>query len=421
MTQMNTDANPPRGFYPHPSASSVDKKVFRQLRLCCAAFICGLTISANAQPASLPSEPVAASAKYLLYEFFSYKTMDSKVLRETVINSGPASEIIKESYQLIPVEQGKDSEKESLYKITYYPTLIIAQPDGTEVDRIIGSRRPEEVAATLKAAAAGQPQIARVREAAAASSAGIREHMTLATALRLRDDPEGALKEYVWMLANGEAVDPRLYESMYRLILQQMASLGKRYSPALDELSKRRDVAVKAAEADKPASGSLERAFALNEALGTPASNVSLYLKIPADNPLKQRLFPEVFLTLVREKKYQEAAGIADLEDFIGHMYPSFREKSGEHAHDGHQHVQGRRALKQKINTYTLAACETLLALGEIEKAKRVAGHAIDYLGKDNQNLIARLNYIATQSGTSAKDFSSWLAAYAQPTKPKSP
>jgi len=377
-------------------------------------------LMANAQTEPQIAESAVASGKYLLFEFFSNKTIESKIVRDVVINSGTASSIIKESYQLIPLEQGKDAEKESLYKITHYPTLIIAQPDGAEVDRIIGFRRPEEVAETLKAAAAGHSKIAGIRDAAAAPSAGIREHMALATALWMRDDLAGALKEYVWMLDNGGTADPKVYSAMYRLIVQQVASLGKIYPVAMDELSKRRDAAVIAAETDWPVPMALERAFAMNDSLGMASSNIPLYLKIPASSPLKQKLFSDIFLTLVREKKYQEIAEVADLEDFIGHIYPSFRENLENHAHGGHAHAQSERAAKQKVITYASAACETLIALGELEKAKRVAGHAIAFLGKDSQSLVARMDAIAAQSGVNAQDFLAWLTSYTQSTKPKS-
>jgi len=394
-----------------------------RLRLCCAAFVCGLPIIASAQPAE-PATP-ATPVKYLLYEFFSNKTMDSRMLRDLVLNTKPVSEIIKENYQLVSVEQGKDPEKEAFYKITHYPTLIIAQQDGTEVDRIIGNRTPESVAATLKAAASGRSKIALAREAAAAPGAKIREHMTLATALRTRNDLAGALKEYQWIFDNGERADPKGYAISFRLVLQQLASLGREYAPAIEELKKQQNIIENAASVESPAPKAVERAFALNEALGRSSSNVSFYLKIPAGSPLKQKLFASVFLALVKSGKYQEAASVVDLEDFVGFMYSRFRLTPGHSAHDGHNHDHAEQILKQRIATNASAACETLVALGETEKARRVAGRALDYLGKDNPSLIARLNSITTQpslkASPNAKDFRDWLASYAQSSEPKSP
>jgi len=242
-------------------------------------------------------------------------------------------------------------------------------------------------------------------------------------ALRMRDDPAGALREYAWILDNGETADPRLYSSLYRLMIQQLASLGKSYPSALEDLKMRRDAAVSAASGDAPTPVALERVFIMNEALGATALNIPLYLKIPGSSPLKQKLFPGIFLTLVREKKYQEAASVANLEVFVGLMYPRFLEGTDHHANSGHGYDRdhGQRASEQKITIYTSAACETLIALGEVEKAKRVAGHALDFLGKDNRNLITRLNAAATRSGGNATDFIVWLTSCTQPAKPKSP
>jgi len=379
-----------------------------RLRLCSAAAICGLSIIASAQPAA-PATP----AKHLLIEFFSNKTMDSRMLRDLVLNTGPVSEIIKESYQLVSVEQGKDPEKESFYKITHYPTLIIAQLDGTEVDRIIGNRTPESVAATLKAAASGRSKIALARETAAAPGAKIREHMTLATALCTRNDLAGALKEYQWILDNGERADPKGYAISFRLMIQQLASLGRQYSPAVAELKKQQSIIENAASSESSAPKAVERAFAMNEALGRSSSNVSLYLKIPAGSPLKQRLFASVFLALVKSGKYQEAASVVDLEDFVGLMYSRFRLTPGHHAHDGHNHDHAEQILKQRIVTNASAACETLVALGDTEKAKRVAGRALDYLGKDKQSLYDRLKIVAIKGGGKARAFDAWLTEYA--------
>ena len=363
---------------------------------------------------------ISQYTKLLLIEFFSYKTMDSKVSRDLIINSGPTSEVIKTHYQLISIEQGKEPVKEIQYKITRFPTLIIAQPDGTEIDRIDGLRRPSEVEATLKAAATGQSEIARARERATAPGAGIREHMTLATALRLRGDREGAFKEYLWILDHGEIADPKAYSSMFRLLIQQIFTLSKDYLPAMEELKKRQAAIASAATAGTATPQAITRIFIMNDVLGNASGNVPLFIKIPANSPLKRSLFSSVFPELVRAGKYKEAAEVTDLEDYIISLYPQARYAPGHHAHDGHNHKPPAPtpAVKQRIATHAAAACETLIALGQMEKAKRVAGRTLDYLGTDNRSLIAQLNTVAAKLNVQAGDFPAWLKSYSQPSQP---
>jgi len=390
--------------------------------LCLLPFV--LLPFAQAQPAETEpaASPPASPAKYLLIEFFSYNTMESKINRDLIINSGAVSKLIKDNYRLISVEQGKDPEKENRYKITRYPTLVIAKPDGAEIDRIVGLRTPAEVVETLKAATAGRSEFTRVREQAATPGGGINARLLFATALRLREDMEGAFREYLWILDNGETTDPKSYSSMFRVVIQQLAILGREYPPAMEELKKRQESIESAAASEAATPETIGRAFAMNEALGMTSRNVSLYLKIPADNPLKRSLFSDIFPALVNEGKYREAAEVADLEDFVGSQYPRFRSEPKRQVNDGHNHAAPISSmLKRRITTYAAAACESLIALGQIDKAKRVAGRAIDYLGKDNQSFIARLNSIVAKPSAAATDFPAWLKSYLQTTKPEAP
>ena len=81
-------------------------------------------------------------------------------------------------------------------------------------------------------------------------------------------------------------------------------------------------------------------------------------------------------------------------------------------------------SVKQRIATHAAAACETLIALGQVEKAKRVAGRTLDYLGADSRPLISQLNTVATKLSSQAGDFPAWLKSYSQVSqapKPDSP
>jgi len=393
-----------------------------RLLLCWIAAICGLSIIVTAQPAEPAAATANDSAKHLLFEFFSYNTMDSKIVRDLIINSGPASEVIKDDYQLIVIEQGSDPEKETLYKIIHYPTLVIAQPDGAEIERIVGFQRPDEVAATLKAALDGQSEMGRIRKQASAPDAGIRDHVILASALRQRGDLEGSFQECLWTLDNGKRIEPGSYPTMFPLIIQQLVFLAKKYPPAVDELKKRQTAIKNAAEAEKAAPEAIEQAFVINEALDQASLNVPLYLKIPADDPLKQSLFLRVFPELVRAGKYKEAAGVADLEYIVNLMYPRFNGKHARGPNDEHGHdvAESASLIKRRIAAYASAACEALVALGQVEKAKRVAGRAIDYLGGDNRAFVARLDAITSQSSAQAGEFLAWLKSYLRTSEPES-
>ena len=374
-------------------------------------------ILAQAQPVenkpATPAELATHPDKYLVIEFFNYNTIESKMVRDQIINSGPASEIIRNRYQVISVEQGKDPEKESQYKITRFPTLIIARTDGTEIDRLVGFQKPSGVAAIFKAAATGHSEIARVREQAAAPGSGIRDRMSLAAALKLRGDTVGAFNEYLWILDHGERAEPKAYAPMYRAVLEQLVFLAREYQPAVEELIKRQEAIENAAAAEKATPQAIARAYAMNEALGQSSRNVPLFLKIPKDSPLKRSLFSGVFLELVRMGKYQEVVDVVDLEDYIGSLYPRIRYEPGHHAHDGHDHRTPSTALKRKLAIHASAACEALIELGQLDKAKRVAGRALEFLGKDKSILLDTRKAIAARNNVNARFFDAWLMEYA--------
>lgn len=56
----------------------------------------------------------------------------------------------KENYVLIKVNPEKDQVAESTFKVYSYPTLIVFNPDGTELDRMLGYKDPKELIKSLE-------------------------------------------------------------------------------------------------------------------------------------------------------------------------------------------------------------------------------------------------------------------------------
>ena len=55
-----------------------------------------------------------------------------------------------ENYTLIKVNPEKDQEAEKKFKVFSYPTLVIFKADGTEIDRMLGFKSPEDLIKSLE-------------------------------------------------------------------------------------------------------------------------------------------------------------------------------------------------------------------------------------------------------------------------------
>jgi Thioredoxin-like len=352
--------------------------------------------------------------KNVLIEFFSYNSVESKMVRDNVLANPQVVPVLAEKVILVSVEQEKEKELSQRYGISRAPALVLISPEGKEIDRLLGNRTPEELLRLLQGRSGDKASVSELVAKAANPDAGVEAHLALADAFNRSGKVDQALSELTVCLDRSMASGPdRKY---LKYVLTRLASLAVSYPQVQETLRARRDALEKnpAVKVD-----GVHVFFAINEALKEPNRNVDYYLKLSADSALRQQLFPAVFLQLVEARRYAEATGMVDLETFVNNAYP--RQNVGHaHEHDGHDHNEaaqerGEQMTSKRVIDVTAAAVQALLATDHLEKAKRLTGRLLETY--DTSETRQRLTQAAQRSGAkTAVDFTTW-AQIAYPVK----
>jgi len=106
---------------------------------------------------------------------------------------------------------------------------------------------------------------------------GVFTRLDSARRMAKANDFAGAFREFAWLLDNATHVDPSFSGVDTAYVIGEMGDLAHRYSPAREDLERRRTQLEAAIDANSSRGrDSLRRLFAINAALGEPQRNLGL-------------------------------------------------------------------------------------------------------------------------------------------------
>ena len=165
-----------------------------------------------------------------------------------------------------------------------------------------------------------------------------------------------------------------------------MTAPGPQQAAAVALIKQRRDQLDQKIGTPSASPAMITNVILLNNSIYEPQHNADLYLSLPKDSPLREKIFPIVFLQLVQEKHYAEAVE-NDLETLVNDLYA--RHAHSEHTAATNQPVvsQPRAESVNKIVDWTAAATEALLATNQPQPAKRLVWRALDAINAPESRL----------------------------------
>lgn len=347
-----------------------------------------------------------AEGKLVLLHFVDPAVSSSSGISVAAIANGLTPGLIGPRFIEGKIDGVRDTEARKKHNVTELPTLVVLQPDGTELDRLVGSPSVGELAELLKSAAAGEPEIQRLR-AHAESEGTIEAHGRLADMLIKRGFYAQALSEYQWCLEVGPVRDATAYRRLLKTILVQAQKLRPK-NPDIDGVIERFRQKAEAELSTKSREAYVQ-VFTFNEALNDFGRNAQLFEELPVASDLRCDLFPQTLEGLVQARRYKTAVSTIDLETLVGRMYPLY--VTGELVHGGHSH-RVSSTVKPQVVRITSSAVEAALGIGQVEKARRLAGRTIDWTQGD-EAVRSELEQAARRSGSLAADeFIVWLQTF---------
>lgn len=112
--------------------------------------------------------------------------------------------------------------------------------------------------------------------------------------------------------------------------------------------------------------------FDLNDALKQPERSVAFYLQLKSGSPWHEKALPRIFPLLVEARRYEEIVQVTDLETHVSGAFPKTSAGAASAQHTTH--------LRHTVEMCA-GAIETLIAVGQWQKARRSAERAIEAAG----------------------------------------
>lgn len=379
-----------------------------------------------AKPAAAAAETLSAALtcattekRQLLLEFFSYQSVESKIVSEMAKRNAAIKALLEEKYVHVRTEIERDPVLRERFKVNRAPTLIVLRTDGTEVDRLIGSANLNDIQAMLAAAATGQSELDTLRAKSAAATADLATRAALAVAYVKRGMHTEAVGIYSAVLRapSRSGADAKARSAA----VFQLCALALRSEEANQAtLSLCDGFEAQAVEGNKEALGF---ALAIHQRLKLSERSVKLFTRLPAGE-LRLHALGAALPALVEAQQYQAVVDTVDLEDFVTRLYakphemPARPGSANAPAAVKHRASESRAAERRFADM--IAPCvEALLGTGQLMKAERVAGRALEHLKEED--IRGRLTEAANRAANGQSPaFIKWMQeSYPAPAQSK--
>lgn len=346
-----------------------------------------------------------AEQKVVFIDFYTRWCGPCKKLDKTTWKNGAIQAWLTEKTIALKLDAEKEVALAKKYRINSYPTLLFLKPDGTEIDRLVGYKEPEDFLEEAKAALSGKDAIARAKEKLKGKEDDPMERMNYARALAQKGKKKEALAEYLWCFDHGLENTPSFTGVRLSFLLSDIDRLGHSYPDAIKALEERRDHAEKAVReaiatqktGQAPAAWGRDSTFdrgmevsALNRTLDENERTLKLFNELLAKGDstamLRQVMIRDVIDLLLEVKRYQDiVAGVGDPQATVEQGFSTYEMTKRLRSSDEHKAAMEeadasfRKHLVKEAGKYY----EALVGSGKSKKATKLADRIIEFESSD--------------------------------------
>lgn len=335
--------------------------------------------------------------KFVLVDFFTTWCAPCKRLEKETWNEPGVRAWLGANGVDLRIDAEVEVELARRYRVGSYPTILLLNADGTEVDRFIGFRDAPTFLEELESAKSGKTSLARAKEKLVGREKDMMARKRYARELEAAGQYEEALKEYL-RCYDETGVDSSFTGVRSSFLLSDILELSKKLPAAREALESRRDAAEQRVRERvlppdtrdqkelKAAAASVADAASLNRELGTLDRVVSLYDELKTRgtmHKMQRQAFSMVLVEpFVEKRRYQDALDLFDkpegyVKGVIDLYKTSLKPPAGAQeaaGFDGGRDIATEMTIERSTPIY-----EALLGTQQVERASKVADQLTEY------------------------------------------
>ena len=346
-------------------------------------------------PAALAEEPfrdltfddackaAKKDAKFILLDFYTTWCPPCKKLDATTWKDAKVQAWLKDKAIALKVNAEKSFKLTSQYKIMAYPTIVVLQPDGAELRRIVGYLDAEQFLIVAKDLSLSTGAAKPASTSAAPRQNDPTSRMRAAESLAQQGKQKEALDEFLWCFDHGKEADATYHSARLTILLNDISQLGRSYPPAIKALADRRDATRELLLKFKGSFDAASDFASLTRQLGDRSGLLAVYDTLrrqgDAGGEARAVLLDDVLDQLIFARRYKDiiddARDISDRIERTLQMSASTTERAKKDAYmkSAAEYVK-QQAIQEGGNYY-----EALLGAGKKDEAAKLADRLIEF------------------------------------------
>jgi thiol-disulfide isomerase/thioredoxin len=322
----------------------------------------------------------AQAKKILLVDFYTTWCGPCKMLDKNTWTDAAVIELLQQKTVALRIDAEKEAALSKRYKIEAYPSVLLINPDGTELDRLVGYRDPKTFLADFNAAIGGKDSVSRAREKlTAAGTNDPSARMQYGAALAQKGEDAEALAEYLWCFDHGAEASPAFSGVRLSFLLTYIKNLSAHYPPALQALESRRDERQAKVTAGSADLQTVQELISLNGALGQKEKNFAVFDRLPAGNPGRDFILRMCADQFLEAKRYADVLQGTDGKPAFKKAVDQFDKALGSMGKDNPMRDRMEETLRMLTVRAGANGFEALAGLQRNQDAKDLAGQIFKF------------------------------------------
>jgi thiol-disulfide isomerase/thioredoxin len=361
------------------------------------AWLCAVNSSLVAAPFSelsfeAASKEAARDNKIVLVDFYTTWCGPCKMLDKTTWTDAAVIRLLEQKTVALRIDAEKEVALSKRYKIAAYPSVLLIKPDGTEIDRLVGYKKPKAFIEDFNVALGGKNSISRAKDklmAAGTNDASAR--MQFGAALAEKGKDAEALAEYLWCFDHGLETSPSFTGVRLSFLLSNIKNLAAHYPPAQKALETRRDERQAKVVAGSTDFQMVQDLVSLNQTLGQEEKSLAVFDGLSSKSPARAMMADELTDQFLEAKRYADVLAAVDVASAFKGEVDRFNFMLNSVGKNSPMRDQMEGSLRQLTVTSGANYFEALAGLKRNQDAKDLAGQILKFdASQETRDLLAK-------------------------------